>query len=111
MAEMAAQRSIEEEDEEEEDQLLDVQRGSKDHNEDEEEDEDDDDEPSYQAKPAKKHCKSVFRDDDTIPFTAKTSKRAAPEGRTYTSEYLRKKFQFNVNHQDHAQRQREERRY
>lgn len=81
-----------------------MQRGSRYPNEDEDDDEDDGEEANYQVKPTKKHCKSVFKDDDTIPFTAKTSKRAAPEGRTYTSDYLRKKFQYNVVNQDHAQR-------
>jgi hypothetical protein len=83
--------------------LLDVQRGDHDYN-DKEEDEDDD--VNYPVKPTKKHTKSAFKDDDTIPFTAKTSKRAAPEGRTYTSDYLRKKFLFNPANQERAHRER-----
>lgn len=67
--------------EEDSESLLDVQRGEQENNDGDDEDAD----ATYNAKPAKKYIKNNFKDDDTIPFTARTTKRSAPEGRVYTS--------------------------
>ena len=67
--------------EEDSESLLDVQRGEQEDNDGDDEDAD----ATYNAKPAKKYIKNNFKDDDTIPFTARTTKRSAPEGRVYTS--------------------------